>query len=165
MTQGPQRTSRRCIGQRMQNIKSKPQNIASFSVSSSAVLQSESSSTGAATEPRQFSTIQSTTHSHRWTWSRSIKTLANVCDVPRRQAFGQNGIISTRIDHRASARYSSVPQNTADTQTASPTVAPQTVGEGLVTPRRMTEPEEIHARALMPSNSEACWSGAPYPYY
>lgn len=42
---------------------------------------------------------------------------------------------------------------------------PQTVGEGLVTPRRMTKPEEIRARALMPSNSEACWSGAPYPYY
>lgn len=149
----------------MQNIKSKPQNIASFGVSSSAVLQSESSSTGATTEPRQLSTISSTTHSHRWTWSRSVQTLANVCDVPRRQAFGQNGIISTRIDHRASARYSSVPQITADTQTALPTVAPQTAGEGLVIPRHMTKSEEVRARALMPSNSEACWSGAPYPYH
>ena len=151
-----QRTSRRRSGQDLQDMKSKPRNNASFGVSSSAVSQLESSSTGAATEPRQLSTISSTTHSHRWTWSRSIKTRANVCDVPRRQAFGQNGIISTRIDHRASARYSSVPQNTADTQTALPTVAPQTAGEGLVIPRRMTKSEEIRARPLMPSNSEAC---------
>jgi hypothetical protein len=38
----------------MQNIKSKPQNNASFGVSSSVVPQSESSSTGAATEPRHL---------------------------------------------------------------------------------------------------------------
>ena len=38
----------------MQNTKSKPQNNASFGVSSSVVPQSESSSTGAATEPRHL---------------------------------------------------------------------------------------------------------------
>jgi hypothetical protein len=53
-TQGLQRTSRRRSGQDMKNIKSKPRNNASFGVSSSAVPQSESSSTGAATEPRHF---------------------------------------------------------------------------------------------------------------
>jgi hypothetical protein len=42
---------------------------------------------------------------------------------------------------------------------------PQTIGEGLVTLNRMTKPEEIRARALMPNNSEACWSGAPFSYY
>ena len=113
---------------------------------------------------RHLSTIQSTIHSHGWTGSRSIKAPANVCDVPRQQAFGQNGIISTRIEHRASACYSPVPHNTADTQTALPTVAPQTIGEGLVTLHRMTKPEEIRARALMPSNSDACWSGTPFLY-
>jgi hypothetical protein len=154
-----QRTSRGRSGQDMQDIKSKPRNNASFGVSSSAVSQLESSSTGAATEPRHFSATQSTIHSHRWTGSRSIKTPANVCDVPRRHVFEQNGIISTRIEHRASARYSSVPHNTADTQTASPTVAPQTIGEGLVTFHRMAKPEEFEAllersTVLIPLNTD-----------
>ncbi|KAM0705438.1 hypothetical protein Q7P35_008228 [Cladosporium inversicolor] len=87
---------------------------------------------------------------------------SNVCDIPRRHVFEQNGIISTRIEHWASARYSSVPHNTADIQTASPTVAPQTIGEGLVTFHRKTKPKEIRFKALMPSNSKPCWSGAPF---
>ena len=29
----------------------------------------------------------------------------------------------------------------------------------------MKKPEEIRARALMPSNSDACWIGAPFSYY
>jgi hypothetical protein len=92
------------------------------------------------------------------------KNPANVCDVPRRHVFEQIRIISTRIEHWASARYSLVPHNTTDTETASPTVAPQTIGEGLVTFHCMTKPEEIRARALMPSNSKPCWSGAPFSY-
>jgi hypothetical protein len=95
-TQGLQGISRRRSGQDMKDIKSKPRNNAPFGVSSSAVPQSESSSTGAATEPRHLSTIQLTIHSHRWTGSRSIETPADVCGVPRQQAFGQNGIISAR---------------------------------------------------------------------
>jgi hypothetical protein len=107
------------------NIESKSRNNTSSGDSSSAVPQPESSSMGAATEPRHFSAKQVAIHSHGWTRSRSTKTPTNVCDVPRRQDFEQNGIISMRIEHRALARYTSVPQNTADTQTASPTVAPQ----------------------------------------
>ena len=74
----------------MQNTKSKLQDIASFDASSRAVLQSEFNSTGAATELRQSTTIQSTTQSQRVTGSRSIETPANVYDIPRREAFGQN---------------------------------------------------------------------------
>jgi len=150
----------------MQNTKSKPQNNASFGVSSSAVPQSESSSMGAAIEPRHSSAPQS---QHTATDGPEAGP-SNICQCLRRPTptglrTERDHLYATRIEHRASARYSSVPHNTADTQTASPSVAPQTIDEGLVTLRRVTKPEEIRARALMPSNSEACWSGAPYPYY
>jgi hypothetical protein len=51
--------SRRRSEQCKQGIESKPRNDMSFGVSSSAVPQLESSSTGPATEPRSFSAIKS----------------------------------------------------------------------------------------------------------
>jgi hypothetical protein len=41
---------------------------------------------------------------------------------------------------------------------------PPTIGEGLVTPHRTTKPEEIRARALLPSNLKSCGSGASFSY-
>ena len=85
-----------------------------------------------------------------------------------KSAMSHNGIAQNRTG--SSLRESSIghrhaplrcQKNTADIHTASPTVAPQ-IGGVLVTLHRMTKPEEIRARALMPSNSKPCRSGAPF---
>lgn len=70
-------------GQCMQNMKSKPRNNTSSGVGSSAAPQSEYRSTGAATEHRHLSATQSRYTATDGAGSRSIKTTANVCDVPR----------------------------------------------------------------------------------
>lgn len=145
----------------MQNTKSKPRNNTSFDVSSSAVPQSELSTKDTATEPSHFSASQSQYTAMDGPEVDPLEHLpmSTTSHAGRPSNRTGSSLRESSIGHRHAPLRCQ--KNTADIHTASPTVAPQ-IGGVLVTLHRMTKPEEIRARALMPSNSKPCRSGAPF---
>lgn len=128
--------------------------------SSSAEFESASDIVDATTAPRHSTMHSNNTQSPGDSTTNIQQSLQSPTSTSLRT---ERDHLSRGSNFEHPTRYGMVSHNTTDTQTASPTVAPPTRGDGLVPLHHTTTPEEIRRRALMPSNSQSCRSGASPP--